>query len=226
MSERWVSNKKYFCEYCRIYIADNKPVEFADKSRTLHETGLKHKGNIERHLTDVRKRDAEKRKQEEYNKRIVDQVERKALGVYSKETGTPYSLYSKTVAKPSGISERPSTTSGSGGSGLTTTHLLHSTQPVKINKDSGLGEWSAVEEPKPKEPSKEDDGDRNDGKLGNTSNDASSSRFAHLDHEAVYEEDVDAEQVSEFKISEKRAVVDDDVDETVTFKKKKKKVSK
>ena len=42
MSEFWVAHKKYFSKYCNIYIADDAP------SRKQHETGLRHKGNVER----------------------------------------------------------------------------------------------------------------------------------------------------------------------------------
>ena len=27
-SEYWVSNKKYYCKYCKIYITDNKIVKY------------------------------------------------------------------------------------------------------------------------------------------------------------------------------------------------------
>ncbi|KAJ3026295.1 UNVERIFIED_CONTAM: hypothetical protein HDU68_005896 [Siphonaria sp. JEL0065] len=215
MADRWVSNKKYFCEYCRIFIADNKP------SRTQHETGLKHKGNIEKHLTEVRKRDAEKRKQDEINKRIVDQVERKATGIYAKEAGTAYSLYSKVLDKKKtatagAISERPSSSTPS----ITSAYQ----QPTVINPNSGLGEWSVVEDPKPAPclSNDEDSGQSTSNTSNtNTSTESIPSKYAKLDHEAVYEEDVDGEGVSEYKIAEKRAATDN-IDESVTFKKKKK----
>lgn len=41
MSEYWVSQAKYHCKYCKVWIADNKP------SRALHDSGLTHKRNIE-----------------------------------------------------------------------------------------------------------------------------------------------------------------------------------
>lgn len=44
------SNKKYFCNYCKIYIADDKP------SRAQHETGLKHKGNVDKYVRDLYKK--------------------------------------------------------------------------------------------------------------------------------------------------------------------------
>lgn len=41
MSEYWVSQAKFHCKYCKVWIADNKP------SRALHDSGLTHKRNIE-----------------------------------------------------------------------------------------------------------------------------------------------------------------------------------
>ncbi len=36
MTEKWVSTPKWFCRYCKVWIADNKP------SRQHHEQGAKH----------------------------------------------------------------------------------------------------------------------------------------------------------------------------------------
>ena len=69
MSEYWVSHKKYFCKYCNIYIADDKP------SRTQHEGGLRHKGNVERFVRGLYKA-GEKRKQDsEEEKREMARIE-------------------------------------------------------------------------------------------------------------------------------------------------------
>lgn len=71
MSEYWVSNKKYYCTYCKIYIADDAP------SRQQHENGLRHKGNKERFVrtlyktTEKRKHDLEEEKREMIR---IDQV--------------------------------------------------------------------------------------------------------------------------------------------------------
>jgi len=71
MSEYWVSNKKYYCTYCKIYIADDAP------SRQQHENGLRHKGNKERFVrglyktTEKRKHDLEEEKREMMR---IDQV--------------------------------------------------------------------------------------------------------------------------------------------------------
>lgn len=69
MSDYWVSHKKYFCKYCNIYIADDVP------SRRQHESGLRHKGNVERFVRGLYK-DGEKRKQDrEEEKREMARVE-------------------------------------------------------------------------------------------------------------------------------------------------------
>ncbi|KAH9942473.1 uncharacterized protein BXZ73DRAFT_97882 [Epithele typhae] len=77
MSEYWVSHKRYFCKYCNIYIADDAP------SRKQHETGLKHKGNVERFVRGVYKA-GEKRKQDlEEEKREMARIERAANAAYA-----------------------------------------------------------------------------------------------------------------------------------------------
>lgn len=69
MSEYWVSHKKYFCKYCNIYIADDVP------SRRQHESGLRHKGNVERFVRGLYKA-GERRKQDlEEEKREMARVE-------------------------------------------------------------------------------------------------------------------------------------------------------
>ena len=70
MSEYWVSHKKYLCKYCNIYIADDAP------SRRQHETGLRHKGNVERFVRGLYKA-GEKRKQDlEEEKREMARIEK------------------------------------------------------------------------------------------------------------------------------------------------------
>lgn len=71
MSEYWVSKDRYWCKYCKVYIADDKPVSSPfllpsigciltplsfPQSRLHHETGLRHKGNYERFIRDIYKR--------------------------------------------------------------------------------------------------------------------------------------------------------------------------
>ncbi|ORY79309.1 hypothetical protein BCR35DRAFT_97119 [Leucosporidium creatinivorum] len=71
MSEYWVSRDKYWCKYCKIFIADDKP------SRILHETGLKHKGNYERFIRDIYKRGEKDQKEKAEEAREIARIEAK-----------------------------------------------------------------------------------------------------------------------------------------------------
>ncbi|TBU39617.1 hypothetical protein BD309DRAFT_1003626 [Dichomitus squalens] len=81
MSEYWVSHRKYLCKYCNIYIADDAP------SRRQHETGLRHKGNVERFVRGLYKA-GEKRKQDlEEEKREIARIEKAANAAYAQDVG-------------------------------------------------------------------------------------------------------------------------------------------
>ncbi|EKM54567.1 uncharacterized protein PHACADRAFT_210366 [Phanerochaete carnosa HHB-10118-sp] len=110
MSEYWVSHKKYFCKYCDIYIADDKP------SRTQHETGLRHKGNVERFVRGLYKA-GEKRKQDsEEERREMARIERAAAASYAQDVSSglvkpgssSVASAKQTQAGPSKPSARPS----------------------------------------------------------------------------------------------------------------------
>ncbi|KAI0369691.1 hypothetical protein BV20DRAFT_967680 [Pilatotrama ljubarskyi] len=82
MSEYWVSHKKYFCKYCNIYIADDAP------SRRQHESGLRHKGNVERFVRGLYKA-GEKRKHDlEEEKREMVRVEKAAQAAFAQDVGS------------------------------------------------------------------------------------------------------------------------------------------
>ena len=69
MSEYWVSNKRYYCKYCKISIEDNIP------SRQQHENGLKHKGNVERFVRNIYKAGEKRKKDAEEEKREMRRIE-------------------------------------------------------------------------------------------------------------------------------------------------------
>ncbi|TFK54533.1 hypothetical protein OE88DRAFT_1625642 [Heliocybe sulcata] len=82
MSEYWVSNKKYYCKYCEIYITDDAP------SRRQHENGLRHQGNKERFVRGLYKA-SEKRKQDaEEEKRDMARVEQAAQAAFARDVGS------------------------------------------------------------------------------------------------------------------------------------------
>ncbi|KAJ3222684.1 hypothetical protein HDU81_009672 [Chytriomyces hyalinus] len=206
------------------------------KTRNLHESGLKHKGNVERYLGEVRKKDDEKKRTDEYTRRMLEGVERKALASYARDapmaSSMPASALSKqpvsSAAGVLGVKEKPKAPTYSAtpqqtqhtADALAPTIASTYLPPTTLNESSGLGEWVSYEEPPKKiEPPKNE---RNSGQKDQAPVVVSAEIGADTE---TYQEDVDEEGVSGFKITEKRAA-SDNVDETVTFKKKKKKVVK
>jgi len=77
MSEYWVSHKKYFCKYCNIYIADDVP------SRRQHESGLRHKGNVERFVRGLYKEGSKRKQDLEEEKREMARIEQAAQAAHA-----------------------------------------------------------------------------------------------------------------------------------------------
>ena len=81
MSEYWVSKKKYFCQYCDIFIADDVP------SRSHHENGMRHKGNKERFVRGLYKAGEKMKKDAEEEKREMKNIETAAQKAYALDVG-------------------------------------------------------------------------------------------------------------------------------------------
>uniref|UniRef100_A0A1Q3F1Q9 Putative spliceosomal protein fbp21 n=1 Tax=Culex tarsalis TaxID=7177 RepID=A0A1Q3F1Q9_CULTA len=47
MADYWKSNDRKYCDFCQCWIADNKP------SIQFHESGKRHKANVQKRLTDI-----------------------------------------------------------------------------------------------------------------------------------------------------------------------------
>ncbi|KAI0762098.1 hypothetical protein BD413DRAFT_455420, partial [Trametes elegans] len=167
MSEYWVAHKKYFCKYCNIYIADDAP------SRRQHESGLRHKGNVERFVRGLYKA-GEKRKQDlEEEKREMARVEKAAQAAFAQDVGAG-------LVKPgsSGAVAGPSTAKAGQKAvaslkptnpyaNYTTAESLGYTDPdeerrkaeaERRQKEGVAGEWEVVEvAPAPSEPEEQED---------------------------------------------------------------------
>ncbi|KAI6104075.1 hypothetical protein EDD16DRAFT_1714810 [Pisolithus croceorrhizus] len=106
MSEYWVSHKRYHCKYCNIYIADDKP------SRTQHENGLRHKGNVERFVRGLYKEGEKRVREREEEKTIMIGVKKAAetayaLDVASGRASSSHSLSSSRSAPPPSTRVKP-----------------------------------------------------------------------------------------------------------------------
>ncbi|KAL6268736.1 hypothetical protein P5V15_001863 [Pogonomyrmex californicus] len=78
-AEYWKSQGRKFCDFCKCWIADNKP------SIDFHEGGKKHKENVSKRLKEIHKNSAKQAKQ---NKKLEDDIkkmENAAMAAYLKD---------------------------------------------------------------------------------------------------------------------------------------------
>ncbi|XP_071320872.1 WW domain-binding protein 4 [Trachinotus anak] len=79
MADYWKSQPRKFCQYCKCWIADNKPsVEF-------HERGKNHKENVAAKITEIKKKSIEKAKQEERMSKEFAAMEEAAMKAYQED---------------------------------------------------------------------------------------------------------------------------------------------
>ncbi|KAM3584984.1 uncharacterized protein V6R79_004394 [Siganus canaliculatus] len=79
MADYWKSQPRKFCQYCKCWIADNKPsVEF-------HERGKNHKENVAAKIAEIKKKSLDKAKQEERMSKEFAAMEEAALKAYQED---------------------------------------------------------------------------------------------------------------------------------------------
>ncbi|XP_052414179.1 WW domain-binding protein 4 [Carassius gibelio] len=79
MTEYWKSQPRKFCQYCKCWIADNKPsVEF-------HERGKNHKENVAAKIAEIKKKSVAKDKQEKKMSKEFAAMEEAALKAYEED---------------------------------------------------------------------------------------------------------------------------------------------
>nr|KAF6371159.1 WW domain binding protein 4 [Myotis myotis] len=73
MADYWKSQPKKFCDYCKCWIADNRPsVEF-------HERGKNHKENVAKRISEIKQKSLDKAKEEEKASKEFAAMEEAAL---------------------------------------------------------------------------------------------------------------------------------------------------
>ncbi|XP_069745672.1 WW domain-binding protein 4 [Narcine bancroftii] len=79
MADYWKSQPKKFCEYCKCWIADNKPsVEF-------HERGKNHQENVARKISEIKKKSLDKAKDSETRAKEFADMENAAMKAYQED---------------------------------------------------------------------------------------------------------------------------------------------
>ncbi|KAK3195715.1 hypothetical protein Dsin_027025 [Dipteronia sinensis] len=79
MTEYWVSQGNKWCDFCKIFISNNP------SSIRNHELGQRHRENVTKKLTDMRKDNAAKEKEQKEAARALEQIEAKAKRSYQKD---------------------------------------------------------------------------------------------------------------------------------------------
>ncbi|XP_038658718.1 WW domain-binding protein 4 isoform X2 [Scyliorhinus canicula] len=78
-ADYWKSQPKKFCDYCKCWIADNKPsVEF-------HERGKNHQENVTRKISEIKRKSLEKAKDEERRAKEFAEMENAAMKAYQED---------------------------------------------------------------------------------------------------------------------------------------------
>ncbi|XP_068612571.1 WW domain-binding protein 4 [Brachionichthys hirsutus] len=79
MADYWKSQPRKFCQYCKCWIADNKPsIEF-------HERGKNHKENVTAKISEIKKKSVDKKKQEERMAKDFAAMEEAAMKAYEED---------------------------------------------------------------------------------------------------------------------------------------------
>ncbi|XP_023288401.1 WW domain-binding protein 4 [Orussus abietinus] len=78
-ADYWKSQGRKFCDFCKCWIADNKPsIEF-------HESGKKHKENVSKRLREIHKNSAKQAKQHKKFEDDIKKMESAAMAAYLKD---------------------------------------------------------------------------------------------------------------------------------------------
>ncbi|GAA5966976.1 hypothetical protein JCM8115_003775 [Rhodotorula mucilaginosa] len=151
MADYWISRDKYFCKYCNIYIADDKP------SRLHHETGLRHKGNYERYIRDIYKKGAQqKRDRAEEAKELarVEAAAAAAMGLPPPELSTSSSASTSkpkpTPAAPTKPADPYANYTTAANLGIRDEAAERAAAEAEQRRNEGvIGSWQKVVKPKP-----------------------------------------------------------------------------
>ncbi|CAG7854620.1 SubName: Full=Uncharacterized protein {ECO:0000313/EMBL:CCA68638.1} [Serendipita indica DSM 11827] len=150
MSEYWVSNKKYFCKYCEIFIADDAP------SRTQHENGLRHKGKKEQFIRNLYKSGEKKKREQEEERKEMARIELAAQASFAGDvqSGRAKGSTSSYTALPKPSAPKPAVKSGPSMANYTTARDLGIAQEeeekmakaIAMAQSQGVvGQWEVVE---------------------------------------------------------------------------------
>ncbi|GAB4816832.1 hypothetical protein N2152v2_003878 [Parachlorella kessleri] len=93
MTEFWVSQKKHWCEYCKVWMQDNP------HSRAVHEQGTKHKEAVARKLADMKKMGETQKREEQQTATAMASIEAAAQRQYQADLAAVAQLRKQTLGE-------------------------------------------------------------------------------------------------------------------------------
>ncbi|XP_034272452.1 WW domain-binding protein 4 [Pantherophis guttatus] len=79
MADYWKSQPKKFCDYCKCWIADNKP------SIDFHERGKNHKENVAKKISEIKQKSLDKAKEDDKRAKEFAAMEEAATKAYQED---------------------------------------------------------------------------------------------------------------------------------------------
>ncbi|GAA98891.1 uncharacterized protein L969DRAFT_51130 [Mixia osmundae IAM 14324] len=140
MADYWVSTKKHYCKVCNVHINDDKP------SRTQHETGLRHKGNMERYVKSIYKKSEQDAKEKRTNEREMRKIESAAMASMPALPPPPRSTQATAPAAPS-QAWKPSAAGYSSALSLGLVNqeeIERHSQAMREASEARVGQWQTV----------------------------------------------------------------------------------
>ncbi|KAJ2804350.1 hypothetical protein H4S07_004247 [Coemansia furcata] len=138
----WDRDNKYWCNYCRIFVHDNKT------TRNLHDSGAKHKDNVQKFLRQIQKDEEARNKAEKKLDAQLKSIEDAATVIYNKDVAAHRAeaappaiskekahVSAKATEKPSGQSEKKESAV-----------VEADTRPSRPDNVGIVGAWEVVEE--------------------------------------------------------------------------------
>ncbi|KAL5992691.1 hypothetical protein ACLOJK_013610 [Asimina triloba] len=107
----WVSQGNKWCDFCKIYIANNP------QSIRTHELGQRHKDNVANRIAAIRKENASKEKEQKEAMRVMQQIEARAMRSYQKDLASFKETQNSKAGASNACDEIPETAKPASGDG-------------------------------------------------------------------------------------------------------------
>ncbi|KAG4072322.1 hypothetical protein HA402_004254 [Bradysia odoriphaga] len=91
MADYWVSNDRKFCDFCKCWIADNKP------SISFHEGGKRHKANVAKRISELGKQSVKDERAKQKVDQQIRQMEDAAMRAYASDISRGADMTSQAI---------------------------------------------------------------------------------------------------------------------------------